>query len=127
MANKASTAPETGATVETAETTAAADVREAPAQVTPPEAETLPTPEAAQTPAALAWYTEQPAQVAAGRGLNLRSGPAPSFGVVAVLPDGAAVTVLALPYEAEVPGWELVRCCGMVGWVDGHFLAPAEA
>lgn len=67
------------------------------------------------------------AVVCSGRGLNLRVGPALSYEVLKVLPDGAEVTALDLPMEAEVPGWRLVFTIRsdltiLTGWVQGRFL-----
>lgn len=60
--------------------------------------------------------------VDAPRGLNLRTGPAISFRPVEVLTDGTLVSVLALPYCAEVPGWALVHTGQHTGWVDIRYL-----
>lgn len=77
-----------------------------------------------EIPAAYADYEELPAVVAAPLGLNLRKGPAVSYGVAETLPDGAPVTVLPLPYGVEVKGWALVVSeSGTRGWVMTEFLA----
>lgn len=59
-------------------------------------------------------------------GLNLRDGPHRSFNSLAVVPDGAVLTVLQLPEGAEVPGWALIRCVvddePLVGWVCTDFV-----
>lgn len=85
--------------------------------------------EAAVAPEAYADYKELPAVVAAPLGLNLRTGPGPGYGVREVLPNGAPVTVLPLPYGVEVKDWALVVSeSGTQGWVKTEFLAepPAE-
>jgi len=63
-----------------------------------------------------------PAVVRSPKGLNLRAGPALSYEVREVLPDGAEVTALDLPMGAEVPGWRLVSDGKMVGWCQSRFL-----
>ena len=79
--------------------------------------------EAAVAPEAYADYKELPAVVAAPLGLNLRTGPGPGYGVREVLPNGALVTVLPLPYEVEVKDWALVVSeSGTHGWVKTEFL-----
>lgn len=65
--------------------------------------------------------------VAAPQGLNLRKGPHISYGVMTVLPDGAAVEILDLPLDVEVPGWALVKTGAGTGWVNTTFLTEAEA
>lgn len=75
-------------------------------------------------PAAFGGYEGLPVQVSSLRGLNLRQGPARAYEVLEVLPDGGAVTLLPLPYGAEVPGWGLaVSESGTLGWVMTAFLA----
>lgn len=84
--------------------------------------------ETAVAPAAYANYQELPAVVSAPLGLNLRIGPGPGYGVVKVLPNGAPVTVLPLPYGVEVKGWALVVSeSGTRGWVKTEFLAEPPA
>lgn len=84
--------------------------------------------EAAVAPEAYADYKELPAIVAAPLGLNLRTGPGPGYGVVKVLPNGAPVTVLPLPYGVEVKDWVLVVSeSGTRGWVKTEFLAEPSA
>ena len=65
--------------------------------------------------------------VTAPQGLNLRKGPHISYGVMTVLPDGAAVEILDLPLDVEVPGWALVKTGAGIGWVNATFLTEAEA
>lgn len=113
--------------------------REAPEQETPereaPETEAAvktdaPERETPENPPACAGDAGLPAQVTALQGLNLRRGPARSYDVLEVLPVGGAVTLLPLPYGAEVPGWGLaVSESGTLGWVMTAFLAgpPEEA
>ncbi len=72
----------------------------------------------ADTPAETAPAGRQ-AVVRSPKGLNLREGPALSYEVREVLPDGAEVTALDLPMGAEVPGWRLVSA--------GRTGAPAGA
>ncbi|WP_294855627.1 SH3 domain-containing protein [uncultured Oscillibacter sp.] len=84
---------------------------------------------AAAAPAAYADYAELPAVVAAPQGLNLRNGPAVGYGPLEILPDGANVTVLPLPYGVAVSGWALVVSnSGTIGWVMTDFLSepPGE-
>ncbi len=116
----------TGAAVEAA----AVQAPNAPA----PEAQDTATTESLLTahqeiPAAYADYEELAAVVAAPLGLNLRTGPGPGYGVREVLPNGAPVTVLPLPYGVEVKDWALVVSDSDTrGWVKTEFLAepPAE-
>lgn len=89
----------------------------------------------ADQPAAPAELEEAPQEVAPGpvivvtapQGLNLRKGPHISYGVMTVLPDGAAVEILDLPLDVEVPGWALVKTSAGTGWVNTTFLTEAEA
>lgn len=89
----------------------------------------------ADQPAAPAELEEAPQEVAlrpvivvtAPQGLNLRKGPHISYGVMTVLPDGAAVEILDLPLDVEVPGWALVKTGAGIGWVNTTFLTEAEA
>ena len=89
----------------------------------------------ADQPAAPAEREEAPQEVAPGpvivvtapQGLNLRKGPHISYGVMTVLPDGAAVEILDLPLDVEVPGWALVKTGAGTGWVNTTFLTEAEA
>lgn len=89
----------------------------------------------ADQPAAPAELEEAPQEVAPGpvivvtapQGLNLRKGPHISYGVMTVLPDGAAVEILDLPLDVEVPGWALVKTGAGTGWVNTTFLTEAEA
>lgn len=84
--------------------------------------------EAAAAPEAYADYRELPAVVAAPLGLNLRTGPGVSFGALEILSDGSPVTVLPLPYGAEVKDWALVVSnSGTRGWVMTGFLAEPPA
>lgn len=61
-------------------------------------------------------------------GLNLRSGPGTSYGVVAVLPNGAVVTITG---AATADNWLPVSYSDQSGWTDGQYLtlsaAPAQA
>lgn len=83
---------------------------------------------AAVAPEAYANYEELPAVVAAPLGLNLRKGPAVSYGVAETLFDGTPVTVLPLPYGVEVNGWALVVSeSGTRGWVMTEFLTEPPA
>lgn len=89
----------------------------------------------ADQPAAPAELEEAPQEVVLGpvivvtapQGLNLRKGPHISYGVMTVLPDGAAVEILDLPLDVEVPGWALVKTGAGIGWVNTTFLTEAEA
>jgi hypothetical protein len=64
--------------------------------------------------------------VRAPGGLNLREGPSARFRVLEPLPDGALISVLELPYGAEVPGWALVHTGSRTGWVDIRFIQELE-
>lgn len=69
--------------------------------------------------------SEKTAFVRSPLGLNLREGPARSYGVRAVLPDGCPLTLPALPEGADVPGWAFVRVAEGLpecGWVDTEFV-----
>ena len=59
-------------------------------------------------------------------GLNLRIGPGRSYPVTELLEDGTLLTVLELPYGAEVPGWALVHTGERTGWVDRLFIQEPE-
>ena len=61
-------------------------------------------------------------EVNAEGGLNLRIGPGRSYPVTELLEDGTLLTVLELPYGAEVPGWALVHTGERTGWVDLLFI-----
>lgn len=74
--------------------------------------------------------------VAAPQGLNLRAGPGTDFYAVAILPDGAAVTVWPTwcPgtgaqgwFEFHVPGWAYVFTGEICGWVRREFLAELSS
>ena len=97
-----------------------------------PESQAAPTRNPGEAPpdipAALENYTELPFVVAAtkGMGLNLREGPGSGYGVLAILPEGAAVTALSLPFGAEVPGWALAATDQGMGWVRREYLAALE-
>ncbi len=64
----------------------------------------------------------RPATVRSPKGLNLRKGPALSYEILCVLPDGAEATALDLPMGAEVPGWRLIYTGERIGWVQSRFL-----
>lgn len=59
-------------------------------------------------------------------GLNLRIGPGRSYPVAELLENGTLLTVLELPYGAEVPGWALVHTGVRTGWVDRLFIQELE-
>ena len=65
-------------------------------------------------------------EVNAEGGLNLRIGPGRSYPVTELLEDGTLLTVLELPYGAEVPGWALVHTGERTGWVDRLFIQEPE-
>ena len=65
-------------------------------------------------------------EVNAEGGLNLRIGPGRSYPVTELLEDGTLLTVLELPYGAEVPGWALVHTGERTGWVDRLFIREPE-
>lgn len=66
------------------------------------------------------------AVVRSPKGLNLRVGPALSYDVLEVLPDGMEVLTLALPRGVTVPGWELAAAGERAGWASARFLRPLE-
>jgi len=82
------------------------------------EAQASPAEDSPAETAPATWLAE----VRSPKGLNLREGPALSYEVLEVLPDGAEVTALDLPKEAEVPGWRLVYTGERAGWVQRRFL-----
>lgn len=71
---------------------------------------------------ALAEISGDIVEVNAEGGLNLRIGPGRSYPVTELLEDGTLLTVLKLPYGAEVPGWALVHTGERTGWVDILFI-----
>lgn len=77
---------------------------------------------------AVGGYTERPMEVAvpARVRLNLREGPGISFPVKVQLEQGTALSVLTLPYGADVPGWFMVRCGELNGWVAAQYLRETE-
>ncbi len=64
--------------------------------------------------------------VDAARGLNLRSGPHRQYDALEVLPDGAALVKMELPYGASVQGWVMVHTGQCVGWVAEKYIQPLE-
>ncbi|MEG1683092.1 MAG: SH3 domain-containing protein [Oscillospiraceae bacterium] len=93
-----------------------------------PAAEVAPVLQAEQPAPLPAVCGERVAAVQSPFDLNMRAGPDKNFDVLAVLPDGAPVTVLSLPYGVEVPGWALLLSAdGKPGWVMAEFLStPAR-
>lgn len=75
---------------------------------------------------ALAEISGDIVEVNAEGGLNLRIGPGRSYPVTELLEDGTLLTVLELPYGAEVPGWALVHTGERTGWVDCLFIQEPE-
>ena len=59
-------------------------------------------------------------------GLNLRKSPHYMADVAEVLPDGAVLVELELPYGAVVEGWALVHTGQRTGWVDRRFILNLE-
>ena len=59
-------------------------------------------------------------------GRHLRIAPGRSNPVTELLEDGTLLTVLELPYGAEVPGWALVHTGERTGWVDRLFIREPE-
>jgi hypothetical protein len=57
-------------------------------------------------------------------GLNLRSGPSTSYGVILVMPAGAIVTVAA---TSGVNGWLNVTYSGKTGYASGTYLQKSAA
>ena len=53
-------------------------------------------------------------------GLNLRSGPGSSYGVLTVMPQGASVTITG---PAQNGSWEPVNYNGQSGFADGSYLS----
>ncbi|GEM_PF-1091775 len=82
------------------------------ASVTPPAAPLAAA--ASVTPAPAGTATVLPPD-----GLNLRSGPDTSYGVVTVIPGGASVTITG----AANNQWYPVSVNGQSGWVDGAFIS----
>lgn len=64
--------------------------------------------------------------VNAEQGLNLRRGPHPQYDVIEVLPDGAVLVELELPYGAVVKSWSLVHTGQHAGWVVSKHILPLE-
>ena len=64
--------------------------------------------------------------VNAEQGLNLRRGPHLQYEVLEVLPDGAVLVELGLPYGAVVKSWSLVHTGQHVGWVVSKHILPLE-
>ena len=59
-------------------------------------------------------------------GLNLRKSPHYMADIAEVLPDGAVLVELELPYGAMVEGWALVHTGQRTGWVDRRFILDLE-
>lgn len=59
-------------------------------------------------------------------GLNLRKSPHYMGEISEVLPDGAVLMELDLPYGAEVEGWALVHTGHHTGWVDRRYIVNLE-
>ncbi|HEY7293827.1 MAG TPA: SH3 domain-containing protein [Dehalococcoidia bacterium] len=78
-----------------------------------------PTPTASATPGAAAPSAASSATVLPPDGLNLRSGPDTSYGVVTVIPGGASLTITG----AANNQWYPVSVNGQSGWVDGAYLS----
>lgn len=64
--------------------------------------------------------------VNAAQGLNLRGGPHRQYDVLEVLPEGAVLVKLELPYGASVQGWALVHTGQCVGWAAERYLRTLE-
>lgn len=64
--------------------------------------------------------------VNAARGLNLRSGPHRQYDALEVLPDGAVLVKLDLPYGTSVQSWAMVHTGQRVGWVAEQYLQSLE-
>lgn len=62
----------------------------------------------------------------AGQVLNLREGPSREFRVLEQLPAQTEVQAVPLPYDVQVPGWQLIRLEDRVGWVSAEYLLPQE-
>ncbi|MDY7225565.1 SH3 domain-containing protein [Hyalangium rubrum] len=54
--------------------------------------------------------------------LNLRSGPATSYGIIAVMPQGSSVITWDNP-SCDSGGWYRVYWGGVVGWASGTYLS----
>lgn len=64
--------------------------------------------------------------VNAVQGLNLRGGPSLMYDVLEVLPEGAVLVKLELPYGASVQGWALVHTGQYIGWAAERYLRTLE-
>lgn len=62
--------------------------------------------------------SSNPGTAAVTTNLNLRTGPATSFAVLAVMPGGTTVTVVSGPSS----GWYQVTYQGQTGWASGQYL-----
>ena len=74
------------------------------------------------TPAA----KERLAVVMAPKGLNLRKTASKAAPVLAVLHEGALVTVLPAGKRSAVEGWQKVRCKDQTGWVMEEYIKILE-
>lgn len=61
-----------------------------------------------------------------GQVLNLREGPSREFRVLEQIPAQTEVRAVPLPYDVQVPGWQLIRLGDRVGWVSAEYLLPQE-
>jgi hypothetical protein len=91
----------------------------APAAPSSPAAEPTAAAVSASTPAQ---PRPRAATVNATDGLNLRRDHSSNAPVLAALPNGAQVTVLAGPIHAEGHSWWQIEANGQQGWCAGEFL-----
>lgn len=61
-----------------------------------------------------------------GQVLNLREGPSREFRVLEQIPAQTEVQAVAMPYDIQVPGWQLIRLEDRVGWAAADYLQPVE-
>ena len=66
------------------------------------------------------------AVIDAKKGLNIRSGPAKTYDILATLPNGTTVEIQQLPGKVEVPGWALIQVGDYIGWAMVEFLKAVE-
>jgi len=70
--------------------------------------------------------TTKVAVIDAKKGLNIRSGPAKTYDILATLPNGTTVEIQQLPGKVEVPGWALIQVGDYIGWAMVEFLKAVE-
>lgn len=93
----------------------------APATPSPSPATASPTP---RPPAGGGAADGIAATVTSPDGLNLRSGPATTYDVLAVIPGGTRLQVVGRPTS---DGWVSITHANKLGWVDSKFLTMGPA